>query len=596
MPKPHASEVEVVYVSDAKALHAAVHKLRQQAFFKSRTIDTETTGCIPFLHRLKVIQIGVEGWPIFVIQIERIPKSEWGPLRQYLAEACPNVLQNAKFDLKMLAAEDLALAGEITDTIIRSKLFHLGKRKIEHNLKALAFRWCRLRIDKTQQTSFLADESRQPLSQAQLSYAATDITATTQVGAALAIALQSRQRKQPGILAHVEREERFLPLLAKLENQGVLVDPGAVEVLAAEIKATMEAIETQLAPVLQPHLKQLKLNLGQKPAFTPTKLLEEPVKAAFQLENAETKTLLRATQRHPLAKLVLQHEALWRQLDCSVGLLKKRNPATGKWHPDHAQIENLQGSLGPSKLKIELLKKLTESWRKEPLQLLQPANGHQFVKVSFPELELRLLAHYSREPLLQKELSNGTSPVESLAAAITTARLSVAGYQDSFIAQALWHGVGILNQKGLYLQSWLYSEQGIALDQKQVKALQALIPNRYPDLELFHAKVGKSNDEQRQTLLGALRLWHEASPKEVRNFLVWSSHNEILKECVSYVQTCCAETNSRVAFLGEQSLLLEVPLAKAEALTDAVLDELIAKLTRDFPQIAIAVEVSVISK
>lgn len=595
--EPQAEDViDYLYIDTAAELHEAIHRLRQQPTSTSRTVDTETTGVQPFVHRLKVLQIGVPGLPVYVVQIERIPVSEWGPLREYFAEDRPNILQNAKFDLKMVSAEGLPLAGPIVDTLLRSKIYHLGNRKIDHSLKALAFKWCQLPLDKTEQKSFVADESREPLTEKQKLYAATDVSTTTKVSAALSLKLPERQRERPRILAHVAREEGFLPLLAKLETQGVLVNAAAVAALSAEIKTTMAAIEAQLGPLLQPNLKQLKLNLGRKPAFMPSKLLEEQVTAAFQLENAETKTLLRAVHRQPLVKLVLQHESLWRQLDACAELLKKRNAHTGRWHPDHAQIENLQGSLGPSKLKIELLERLTKSWRKAPLKLLQPDEGCQFLKVDFPDLELTLLAHYAQDTTLQKELAKGESPIEILAAAIAAAGLSVEPYTDSFLARALWWGVGVLNQHGIYLQLWCQSELGLVLDTKQTKALQSLIPQKYSRLAAFQARVGNSGYKLKTTILGAIRLWDESSPKDLRNFLVWSSYSELLKLAASALEPYCSATNSRVAFVGEQNLLLEVPEAQGAALTEAVLETLVEQFSLHCPAIAVAIEVTALPK
>jgi|GEM_PF-4686778 len=586
---------DFLYIDTAAQLHDAIHRLRQQPTSTSRTIDTETTGVQPFVHRLKVIQIGVPGLPVYVVQIERIAQSEWGPLREYLAEPIPNILQNAKFDLKMLSAEGLPLAGPIVDTLLRSKIYHLGNRKINHKLELLADYWCDLIIDKTEQKSFVADESYEPLNPEQRNYAAVDISATTKVETELTKAIQGRQLKRPGIVAHVAREESFLTLLAKLENQGVLVDPVAVEALATAIKATMEWIEAQLSPILQPNLQQLKLQLGRKPAFTPSQLIEEQVIAAFQLENAETKTLLRAVHKPPLVKLVLQHESLWRQLDACAELLKKRNSHTGRWHPDHAQIENLQGSLGPSKLKIELLERLTESWQQEPLSLLQPDEGCRFLKVSFPDLELILLAHYSKDPTLLQELA-GESPIEILAASIATAGLSVESYTDTFLARALWWGVGVLNQKSIYLQSWCFSELGLILNAQQTKALQSLIPQKYARLAAFQARVGNSDFKLRSTILGAIRLGDESSPKDLRNFYIWSSFSELLKLAASALEPYCSVTNSRVAFMGEQSLLLEVPEAQGAALTEAVLTTLVEQFSLHCPAIAVAIEVTALPK
>ena len=576
------------FVDDAATLHTVVHRLRQKPIWESRTIDTETTGARLWVDRLKVVQIGVKDLPVYVLQIERIPESEWEPLREYLAEPRPNVLQNAKFDLNMLAAAELPLAGSVRDTLLRNRLFHLGNRVVKHSLKDLLERWCDRTLNKQEQTKFVGDTSRERLSEDKINYAARDISATTKVDHELTVGLESRTRKRPGMLQHVAREEQFLHLLAALELQGVYLDQLALDQLTKTIKQAMELLETALAPTLRPNLQQLKLAFGKKPTFSPTRLSPTEVQAAFGVPDDATKTLLKAALKQPAAKLVLQHRTLWRQLDLCQALVQSVNPTTGKLHPDHVQVERLQGTLGPSRLKIELLERLAQSTHHEPLCLLEPAPGHTFIKLSFPELELRLLAFYTQEPQLQVELDSGKSPIAHLADVIAESGLAVEPYTDHSLATALWHGTGILNQKGAYLQTWCLSEYGLVLDLKQVKALQALIPVRYPKLQPFHEQVGKSDYEQSATLLGALRLWEQETPKNVRQFLIWSSVDEILKLLGVTVKPCCDKTGGRVAFLGKQSLLLECPTEQSEALTTAIHTELSKRLSQTCPQVAIA--------
>ena len=578
-----------IYIDNANDLLAAVQQLQAQPQQKLRTIDTETTGSRPYVERLKVVQIGVAGLPVFVIQIERIPTEAWTPLREYLAEDRPNVMQNGKFDLKMLVAENLPLRGPVRDTMLRSRLLHLGNRNDRHSLKELALRWCNLPLDKTEQKSFLHDDSRRPLSRGQRVYAANDITTTTAVEAALSPQLADRPGRRPGVQRQVDREERFLPVLAQLENRGVRVNQDAVAALDAAIRARLEAIEAALRPALQPNLQQLKLPPRRPAPFKPRNLPEDQIKDLLQIENCDTKSLLRICHQRPQAKLVLEHATLWRQLDACQELLQKQNPKTGRAHPDYNQVENVQGTLGASKLKLELLARLAQCWRPETPRLLQPADGYALLQVSFPSLDACLLAHYSQDPQLLADLERGQSPTARIATAIRKSGENP--YADAVLANALWQGAGVLHQKGTHLQSWLFSEFGLILSLQQVKALQPLIPNRYPTLAAFQDKIMDRHYEERATILGSLKLWHQSSAKDLRKFLVWTSIDEILKACVCELEPWCGQSGSRTVFIDEQSLWLEVPAAKAADHSDAVLEVLVAALGRLCPQIAIELHI-----
>lgn len=578
----------VSYIDSADKLLAAVQLLRVQPRDTIRVVDTETTGCKLFEDRLKVVQIGVSGLPIYVIQIERVDEADWEPLREYLAEKRPNLLQNGKFDLKMLAAAGLTLRGNVHDTCLRSKVYHLGNKQSKHNLKALVDDWCGYSINKEAAQTFVADHSRETLSQKQIAYAANDCVYTHAVSIRQTEGLARRESDQPGCHAHVTREERLLPILADMEVRGFLLNDLAVQNLEAQIKQAMEALEQELNPLLSPGLQQIKLRLGAKPPFHPSKIKAEVLQEVFQVDDDKPNTLLKATLKHPPLKAVLRHRVLWRQLDFCRNVVRAENATTGRLHPDYNQLEQVSGTLSLSRTQVEVLARLAQATNDSELCLLGAATGNALLKVSLPFLELRLLAYYANEKLLQKEFENGECPVRLLADAIAQAKLETA-YSNSVLAKALWHGQGVLNQNGAYLQRSLYSELGIVLDLKQLKSLQALLPSRYPDLKDFHSTTDKWDYGNRATLLGSIRLWRQASQKEARGFVVWTSHNEILKQCILLCST------SNAVFIDREHFYLETPAQTAQEIRAELQKTLEAQLPKLFPQITIQVKAEIVA-
>ena len=595
-PQNEAKRSDVVYVDSAAALHLAVHKLRQRPLFESRAVDTETTGARPYFDRLKVVQIAVRGLPIYVLQIERIPQSDWAPLREYLAESRPNVLQNAKFDLKMLSAEDLPLNGRIKDTCLRSKLLHLGDSVYSHDLASIVYEHLKVKLDKDEQKKFVGDESRAPLTTKQITYCAADVEFLEALIEIITAKIERKDQFEGSkIVARVQREEGFLPLLAALELRGFSVNEDALTELEQDVKLRLETIEKVLVGLLRPNLKQLKLNFGKPVAFIPTKFTEQDLQTAFQLEAGTETELLKGLVKMPQIALALEHRVLLKQLALCQQTVAGVNPVTGRLHPQHNQSEKMSGVMSGSRTRVKPLENLAQSYRKVPLCLLQVNPDQKLLRVSFPELELRLLAFYSQEAQLLEDFAKGVSPTRKLMQALADANVKLTPYERKPVAEAFWHGLGILNIKHFYLRQWLYAERGLICSPSVTKTVQNLLARLYPGLSRFHAEINKRRYQDRCTLLGGLRWWKGASDRDVRHFLVWGSSDEILKTAVGTVEDCPEGTN-RIVFLNQTSFYVSSPADQSKALAEQLELQLSAQLTQTFPHIAIAVQAEIIPK
>jgi DNA polymerase I-like protein with 3'-5' exonuclease and polymerase domains len=140
-------------------------------------------------------------------------------------------------------------------------------------------------LDKDEQKKFVGDESRAPLTTEQITYCAADVEFLEALVEIITAKIERKDQFEGSkIVARVQREEDFLPLLAALELRGFSVNEDALTELEQDVKLRLETIEKVLVGLLRPNLKQLKLNFGKPVAFIPTKFTEQDLQTAFQLE------------------------------------------------------------------------------------------------------------------------------------------------------------------------------------------------------------------------------------------------------------------------------------------------------------------------
>jgi len=173
-------------------------------------IDTEAMGLDPYRDRLCVVQLSPGGGSADVVQIAATP-GDPANLKKLLADkSILKIFHFARFDLGILYKTFGVMAEPVYCTKIASRLARTYTDK--HGLKDLARELLGIDLSKQQQ---LSDWGANDLSDAQISYAATDV-----------LHLHAIKEKLDGVLAREHRTElaaacfRFLPDRVRLDLAG----------------------------------------------------------------------------------------------------------------------------------------------------------------------------------------------------------------------------------------------------------------------------------------------------------------------------------------------------------------------------------------
>jgi DNA polymerase-1 len=324
-------------------------------------------------------------------------------LAPYLADAdLPKIGQNLKYDLSVLKRAGLAVNGVAFDTMVASYLLNPGRTS--HGLTAIAAEFLGRGMISYEEATGGKN----------LSFALTDLDKATDYAAEDAdVALQAAEKMEPMLeeagLKHLfdELEVPLVPLLSKLEMNGVALDVDQLNELSKELGTRLDSIEERCYK-LAGH--EFNLNSPQqlgKVLFEELGLPQMKKTKKKTAYSTDMSVLTQLAETHPLPAELLEYRSVAKLKGTYVDTLPTLvNPDTGRVHTSFNQTVTATGRLSssnPNLQNIPIRSDLGERIR--ACFIAQP--GMLMVSADYSQVELRVLAHLSGDPLLIQDMTSG---------------------------------------------------------------------------------------------------------------------------------------------------------------------------------------------
>jgi DNA polymerase-1 len=205
-------------------------------------------------------------------------------------------------------------------------------------------------------------------------------------------------------------DEMDLPLvsvLARMELAGVKIDTAALSQMSSELEreAAAKAREIYEAAGMEFNVgspKQLgdvlfnRMNLPKPVKYGRGRTISTAVDVLEQL-----------AESHPIARMVLDYRQLTKLKSTYVDALPALiNPATGRLHTTFGQTGTATGRLSSANPNLQNIPIRTELGRGIRAAFIAEP-GHVLLTADYSQIELRLLAHFSRDPLLVEAYRRG---------------------------------------------------------------------------------------------------------------------------------------------------------------------------------------------
>lgn len=469
-------------------------------------------------------------------------------------ENLPKAVHDYKAALHILEPQSITLRGVQHDPTLYSYL--LDPTYSSHRLADVALRRFNLKLSGT-----LPE--------------AADITGR------LAVELR-REVEEAGLLRlYKEIDLPLVLVLARMESAGVRIDRDALSALSVRLQREIDAKATEIYECCGSEFninspKQLgdvlfnKLNLPKPVKYGKGKMISTAVDVLETLSGT-----------HEAPRLVLQYRQLSKLKSTYVDALPVLlNSTSGRLHTTFSQTGTATGRLSSANPNLQNIPIRTELGR-EIRAAFTADPGHVLLAADYSQIELRLLAHFSKDPLLVEAYRNGDD-IHTLTAS------QVFGVPPLMVTADHRRQAKVVNFGIVYGLSPFGLSQNLGIETSEAKQFINAYFEKYKGVRAFIDKtLEEARREQKvKTLFGRARPIPDINSKNanLRGFAERTAVNtplqgtaaDLIKMAMIRIDAAIRQRvlKSRMTLQVHDELVFEVPEAEIDAVKSLVREQM----------------------
>ncbi len=514
----------------------------------------------------------------------------------------PKVLQNAKFDRLVFKNQGINLKGVVFDTMLASYVLNPDN---SHNLTDLSSRYLGI---VPQSYENLVSKGKTIASIGILAvaeYCGMDVWGTYR----LHDLLKAELTTAPKLLALLQEIELPLePILAAMEDRGVLIDAEYLKTLSTVLAEDLAKIEEQTYA-----LAGEKFNLGSPKQlghilFETLGLDTKSIRKTQSGYSTDVNTLEKLQGKHEVVDLILQHRTFSKLKSTYVDALPALiHPKTGRVHTDFNQAVTSTGRLSSSNPNLQNIPIRTE-FSRQIRRAFIPAPGWLLAAVDYSQIELRILAHLSQEPVLITAY-NQNEDIHTVTAKLLFESDTVTSEQrrmGKIINFGVVYGMGAAkfgretgvktSEAKIFIEKFYQRYPGIFDYLERVKReaiAQGYVETvcgrrRYFKFESGRLRGLKGNDPNSIDLdnLGNLGQLDSGHLRAAANAPIQGSSADIIKLAMIQIDKLLAQYQAKMLLQVHDELVLEIPLDEWEELQPKIKATMESAIDLSVPMVA----------
>ena len=372
------------------------------------SLDTETTSTNAIDAELVGLSFSTEEFEAFYVPV---------PAEREEAQKIVNIFkpvyedasilkigQNIKYDLEVLAAYGVRLAGEMFDTMLAH---YLLQPELRHNMDYMAevyLGYKTIHIDELIGPKGKGQRSMRDLRPEEVyEYAAEDADVTLR----LKNLLEPRLREAGVWPLFAEVEMPLVRVLAEMEMNGVRIDTASLKETSQMLTQRMNDIEQEIYQLAGEEFNIASPKQVGEVLFGKMKIVEKPKKTKTGQYVTSEEVLQQLKGKSEIVGKILEHRGLKKLLGTYVDALPKLvNPRTGHIHTSFNQTVTATGRLSSSDPNLQNIPVRGEDG-KEIRRAFVPEEGCLFFSADYSQIELRVMAHLSGDENMQEAFREG---------------------------------------------------------------------------------------------------------------------------------------------------------------------------------------------
>lgn len=406
-------------INTVEKFHEFLDQLKEQRVF---AIDLETTGTEPLKAEIVGISFSWQEREAYYIPLmapegtEHLNKDIVFPKIRLILEdeSVKKIGQNIKYDLLVLRNNTILLQGIAFDTMIASYLLNPIKRN--HNLDDIAFEYLSY---KTITISELIGSGKEQITMDRVDvakvcqYACQDADITFR----LASNMESRLKEEELLPLLHNVEIPLIYVLAEMEWNGICLDAPVLKEMSCNLTGKLQQLE-----------KEIYTSAGHEFNIGSPKQLSDVLFEKLELPQLRrTKTglstdanvLTTLAWQHTLPRLVLEYRQLTKLKNTYVDALPDMiNPNTGRVHTSFNQTVTATGRLSSSEPNLQNIPIRTDAGKQIRRAFVPSQKDTVFLSADYSQIELRILAHFSKDAALMTAFHQDKDIHSAVASAI----------------------------------------------------------------------------------------------------------------------------------------------------------------------------------
>lgn len=399
-----------VCISTEKSLKELIKKASKA---KTIALDTETTGLDYMDTELVGISLSYQAGEAYYIPLNHDDDSVdqlaldivLKELRPLLESSSNKIIgQNIKFDKNVLAKYGVDIASIKNDTMMMS--YVLDASATRHNLDALSSYYLNYK------TSTFEDVAGKGVKQ--ITFDKVPIEAATNYAAEDAdITLRLYEELNPRLEGEAslnklndEIEIPLIEVLSEMEQNGAILNSKILNSQSKDLEGRIKKLEEKAYQIAGEEFnlgstKQLREIFFEKLKYRIIK------KTPGGQPSTDEKVLAELAEEYELPKVLLEHRTLSKLKSTYTDKLPNQvSQSTGKVHTSFHQAVTTTGRLSSSDPNLQNIPIRTEDGRRIR-QAFEPSKGNKFISADYSQIELRVMAHMSKDEGLLEAFREG---------------------------------------------------------------------------------------------------------------------------------------------------------------------------------------------
>ena len=369
----------------------------------------------------------------------------------------------------------------------------------------------------------------------------------------------------------------LVPVLSRMEHAGVKIDTGALSHMSSELEREIGIKAKEIYEAAG-----MEFNVGSPKQLGDVLFnrmnLPKPVKyGKGRTISTAVDVLEELAENHPIARMVLDYRQLTKLKSTYVDALPALiNSSTGRLHTTFGQTGTATGRLSSANPNLQNIPIRTELGRGIRAAFIAEP-GHVLLTADYSQIELRLLAHYSSDPLLVEAYRRGDD-IHTLTAS------QVFGVPPLMVTSDHRRQAKVVNFGIVYGLSPFGLSQNLGISTSEAKHFIEAYFEKYKGVRKF---IDQTLDEARRemkvrTLFGRIRPIPDINSKNVmqRGFAERTAVNtplqgtaaDLIKIAMIRIDAALAERGlkSRMTLQVHDELVFEVPEDEVDAMKSLV--------------------------